>query len=829
MGNVEAIRSLSDGLLAVVYDDDVEFYQRGGHRDPLLQFSVNIPGGCSGNVRDVAQLTSGANEYFLLLCDDGASCSNDTNDCDGTGGGPGTGALPCDNGTANCAGVYAYDADPATGLPSSPLSREIAFAEDAQDCTAGGSCPPAFNAGGPVNGDFWVSMSVQSDQLFIADQNQHRILRFDGVAAHLADRLTNNTINGAQHPGADADFVIGQIDPAGTAHSTTFNGSYNGGEPGNDGFQSPRFFDFHGTNLWVQSDDASRVLNFGSASATAVGVLGQADFRHTLDNRMEPGAMSSPEHVAAFDSGSGIRLFVSDPSHDRILVWDDAGNAANGADPDVVLGQDNAIDYQVEGFCSVTTATACLDSGDCPTAEFCVNSQRLCSVNTTTGCNVDSDCPDFGTGEECHIRNGATRFDPRHMAVDASGGLYVADTDNNRVLYLADASDSSKTAAERGTASKVFGATDLDTPGNWDPGALALSSTHLFMAAFGTNSNTVLMFDLTTVTPDASDCVLGNNGEFNNSGDRGAGDEGPDGFDEVDGLAVDSDGRLWVLEDDNNRIMWFDAPGCTTFDDGIADGVVSQLNFEDSGTQNADEGIGSGVSGIVVDADGTIWVSESGRNRVVTYPDPMTPDVDSGLALLGNAIGQDDLNSTGANNDGAGNFGVMGPVGLSAPSSIARAGRFLFVADQGNERVLRFTSNGAPTITGGGTFEVVEGGSMSVTLTIADPDGDALTVTSNGAALSSPYTVTFDGTNIFAGATQAYSIVATDGVLSASTSVVFKVIAAPSPSTPRQSVDNTTGKKVASVDDGCNNAFGAISLPLMVPVLFGLMRRRRRK
>src|ERR671910_528472 len=158
---------------------------------------------------------------------------------------------------------------------------------------------------------------------------------------------------------------------------------------------------------------------------------------------------------------------------------------------------------------------------------------------------------------------------PRGLALDSSGGLYVADRENHRVLYFA---------------------ADGDTVG---------------------------------------DRVYGHAGSFTSgaANDDGAGTAGSptaENFNQPPSVALDQDEGLYVADRDNNRVLYFADDGDTT-----ADWVFGQFGSLTSGVANND---GSGASGmpsaqnlnrpqfVMIGADGSLFISDTGNNRVLVLP-----------------------------------------------------------------------------------------------------------------------------------------------------------------------------------------------------------------
>ena len=166
-----------------------------------------------------------------------------------------------------------------------------------------------------------------SGNLWVADWLNHRVLRYDNVAAK-AD-------------GANADGVLGQ------ESLTTSLRMWKDGNTDADSFVFPAgvCVDDDGI-LWVADSGNSRILRFDAAAskangADADGVLGQPDFTswRTTRGNGTPAANTLQWPEAGLDVDQNGRLWVADRWGDRVLWFHNAASKANGADADGVIGQ----------------------------------------------------------------------------------------------------------------------------------------------------------------------------------------------------------------------------------------------------------------------------------------------------------------------------------------------------------------------------------------------------------------------------------------------------------------------------------------------------------
>jgi len=178
-----------------------------------------------------------------------------------------------------------------------------------------GGTPAANTIDGP-RGNFY-----DGKRFFIADSDNNRVLIYNQIPT------ANN---------ASADVVIGQPDFSSVAANQ-------GGTPGANTLDSPRGLYSDGTRLIVGDHDNNRLLIFNKIptenDASADIVLGQADFTGSDANRgggPTANTFSLPKGIHS----DGQKLFVTDTSNNRVLVWNQIPTKS-GQPADVVIGQTN--------------------------------------------------------------------------------------------------------------------------------------------------------------------------------------------------------------------------------------------------------------------------------------------------------------------------------------------------------------------------------------------------------------------------------------------------------------------------------------------------------
>ncbi len=707
--HIQAIRSVHLGVdadneyVAIVGSENIGFYPPGQPGAATVFTLESIP--CPA-MRDVGQVGA----TLLVACADFAhrcpELPQPLPPPDYAGPPPST-----------CAAVYAYRIDPMISLTQYRLP--------ALPSGFGSDKPPAFAS------DWTNPTSVfgrDADDIMLVADSGHRVLMLRSVQAHLDalfDQPSSPMVGHAHGPlqpddAANPDSggcLWGQDD----LNSTMIN--YPDGRPSSLGLNSPSGIsvDENG-DLWILDSGNHRVLksiDTVGGDCIADNVLGQSEMFFSLPNRLESNSCQS---VSDVDVGvvdlTGVEqqaAFVVDPASNRVMVFDDPLGFQGNDVPIETMGQDHPDGYAP----NASSPFGGLTSRDL--------------------------------------------FSPTHLAVDPiTRSQWVSDTGNDRLgrlrysggLFFMDA---------------IIGAVDNISPGHWCfvYGALAAHNSAVLYVATGSKpgaapgcadipeANRIFAYNLpyTQIGLDNGqpDRVFGqeliaNPWEAGNLPNRGLA-VSANGLNDVTALAVDADGRLWVVDSGNRRVLWFDDPmngnvvAATT-----ADGVVGQPNMAASepwaglGTPNA-YGFDT-PSGVAVDAAGGLWVADRAAHRVLYFPTPMVPDATENMPIANAVIGQPDFTQTLPNQGGAPEANTLDtPVAVAVDAT----GRLLLVADSGNFRILRYYHNDAPVISGGGIYDVIEGESVTATLGVVDPDGDATEPMTIIAVTPSSASVSLDG------------------------------------------------------------------------------------
>lgn len=244
---------------------------------------------------------------------------------------------------------------------------------------------------------------------------------------------------------------------------------------------------------------------------------------------------------------------------------------------------------------------------------------------------------------------------PSAVAVDPVGGeVYVADTDNNRVLGWKSASEFQGNQP----ADIVIGQPDFNSyycnqtvgalsPGNSTPaqntlcnpeGVAVDDSGNVYVSDTGNNRVLVYPNPFASLPGQDSnfDAIAAfGQGSGGNSFTTNTAATGQTGLDTPQGIAVDASGNLFVLDADNNRALeYFDPLGAadptTGAGDVVADRVFGQTDFsgnqENQGLASSNNATlstyGATIDGLATDSYGDIYVTDFNNRRVLEYNGP---------------------------------------------------------------------------------------------------------------------------------------------------------------------------------------------------------------
>jgi hypothetical protein len=211
---------------------------------------------------------------------------------------------------------------------------------------------------------------------------------------------------------------------------------------------------------------------------------------------------------------------------------------------------------------------------------------------------------------------------PTDLAVDpTSGKVFVADHYNHRVLrFASSAALTSGIAAEGVLGQPNFTSYALVIPPNASgmsaPTGVAVDTAgRLWVADY--NNSRVLRFDSAAGKANGApaDGVLGQI-DFTSYASTTTAST----MDTPTGVAVDSAGTLWVADSTNSRVLRFD-DAASKPNGAPADGVLGQPDFTSNVPVSATASAMRTPFDVAVDSNGRVWVADSGNSRVLRFED----------------------------------------------------------------------------------------------------------------------------------------------------------------------------------------------------------------
>ena len=276
------------------------------------------------------------------------------------------------------------------------------------------------------------------------------------------------------------------------------------------------------------------------------------------------------------------------------------------------------------------------------------------TITTIAGTGVAGFAGDNGLAANAQL------FDPISIAADNSGAVYVADSNNARVRKIAGGFIT--TVAGQGFVFYNGDGPALTT--DLDPYSLAVDSSGNVVIADRYNNR------IRKLAAGAISTIAGN-GSYNFFGDGGPATSAALGLSMgVNGMALDATGNLYFVDSLNNRVRKVTPTGTIST---VAGNGTSGYNGDGITATAAQLNVPTGVA---VDAAGTIYIADSGNNRIRT--------VSSGTisTIAGSAAGF------------SGDTGPASSALLNNPQGVAvDANGNIYIGDTLNHRI-RVISNG---------------------------------------------------------------------------------------------------------------------------------------
>ena len=341
-------------------------------------------------------------------------------------------------------------------------------------------------------------------------------------------------------------------------------------------------------------------------------------------------------------------------------------------------------------------------------------------ISTVAGSHsTDGYSGDGGDATEAILGN------PEDVAVDGSGNIYIADTNNHRIR---------KVTASTGMISTVAGNGTGDYAGDGGDATAASLNSPLGVAVDG--SGNIYIADMhnhrirkVTASTGVISTVAGN-GDSTYSGDGGQASAASLYWPR--GVAIDGSGNIYIADNGNSRIRKVTA----------STGVISTVAGNGTEGYSGDDGQATSASfytlkGVAVDGSGDIYIVDDWNHRIRKVT------VSTGVisTFAGNGTG-------GYSGDG----GQATEASLYHPGAVAIDGSgSIYIADRMNQRIRKVTAGTpAPDFTiaaSPASLSVVHGASASSTINTS-VTGSFSSVTLSATGLPTGATATFSPASI---------------------------------------------------------------------------------
>ena len=463
-----------------------------------------------------------------------------------------------------------------------------------------------------------------ADNLYIADRSNHRIRKVDAVTGIIS------TIAGTGAPGFGGD----------------------GGPASAARFSLPRGLAADADdNLYIAANNRVRRIDAATGIIATIAGAGTAGF--SGDGGPATSAqLNSPYGLTPDADGN---LYIADRNNHLVRRIDAAtGVISTFASANAAIGDGGpASAARLRSPVDVARDAA----GNLYIAEIYEHRVRkvdavTSAVSTIAGTGTEGYSGDGGPATAAQLRN------PRAVAPDAAGNLYIADQGNHRIRKV-------------DTAGNISTFAGTGTPGHTGEGGAA-TAARIFAprdAAADASGNLYIAYSNVVRKVD----TMGNISTFAGTGSAGfSGDGGPATAAQLRisaGVAADASGNLYIVDQGNRRIRRVDA-----------DGNISTIAGDGTAGFSGDGGAATAArlrtpAGVAADAAGNIYIADQGNGRI--------RKVDAATGAISTIAG-------------TGRFGSSGDGGPATAASmdypyglIADGDGIVYFADQGARRIRR--------------------------------------------------------------------------------------------------------------------------------------------
>lgn len=466
--------------------------------------------------------------------------------------------------------------------------RRVNLSSGVISTVAGGGTAgwPAFGDGGQATGatlNYPSGVFADGSGLYIAEGGYSRIRKVD-----VSGIITTVAGNGMQGVSGDG----------GPATAAQLN------------FPAGVFKDASG-NLYIadtNNDRIRKVNTSGVISTVAGGYIGDGSPATSASLKLQnwtPGL---------FVDGSG-NLYIPDPGHNRVRRVNTAGVIAT-------VAGGGAAGWPTFGDGGAATSASVYSpqgvfmdgSGNLYVSES--GYSRIRKVNPSGVISTVAGGGPYGSLGDGGPATGATLNYPSGIFVDASGALYIADSNNHRVRKVNPSGVISTVAGNGTPGSSGDGGPATGATLNYPTGVFVDAPGNLYIAT--NNDGRVRKVDATTGV--ISTVAGGGTAGWPTLGDGGPATNATLSY--PTGVYVDKAGALYIADRFNHRVRKVDTSGIITTVAGGTYGFSGDGGLATAAAMSA-------PSGLFMDGSGNLYIADSGNNRVrkanLSAPTAATP------------------------------------------------------------------------------------------------------------------------------------------------------------------------------------------------------------
>jgi sugar lactone lactonase YvrE len=351
-----------------------------------------------------------------------------------------------------------------------------------------------------------------------------------------------------------------------------------------------------GYNTSIVTSAAYTIVPSGLSEGVITTVAGNGTLGYSGDNAAATLAqVYQPEGVAVDSSGN---VYIADTYNDRIRKVTPAGVITT-------IAGIASYGYNGDGFQATEAelnypyGVAVDHSGNIYIAD--TNNGRIRMITASTG--VITTVAGGGSYGDNNPATSASLATPHSVAVDSSGNLYIADYNAQRIRKVTASTGIITTVAGNGTAgyngdSIQATAAELDFP----EGVALDSSGNIYIADYLNQRVRKVTVSTGVITSIAGIGILGY------SGDGGSAFSAELAYPQ--GVAVDSSGNVYIADTGNYRIRKVTTAGIISTVAG-----TSPAGYNGDGILATSAGL-STVSAVVIDSSGNLYIADAGGDRI---------------------------------------------------------------------------------------------------------------------------------------------------------------------------------------------------------------------